>query len=196
MCSSGFIPLLRVFGFAKCPPRFARAALFPLLPPWRIPLQIHCNVPNQAKVITVTNFCQHRVKCIPWPRCSYCVPHNIAKKRFGVRQPCCRSSHRPARLSIFGEPKLERQPPATTKRQKVQLTLPIVALPSRRHPTPKPPPSHTEDGATSSHYSAVNCDSGMLPSYVAVKKKDPPSPGHPSRYLVSNPFTRREGALQ
>ena len=35
-------------------------------------------------------------------RCrAYGVPHNIAKYRFGVRQPCCRFSHRPARLYIL-----------------------------------------------------------------------------------------------
>src|SRR5579859_3807686 len=31
----------------------------------------------------------------------YWVPHNTAKQRFGVRQPCCRLSHRPARLYIW-----------------------------------------------------------------------------------------------
>src|SRR5579859_2724468 len=31
----------------------------------------------------------------------YWVPHNTAKYRFGVRQPCCRFSHRPARLYIW-----------------------------------------------------------------------------------------------
>ena len=51
-------------------------------------------------MITVTNFCQRHVECIPKPRCSCCVPHNIAKYRFGVRQPSCRFSHRPVRFYI------------------------------------------------------------------------------------------------
>jgi hypothetical protein len=34
-------------------------------------------------------------------RVAYGVPHNIAKQRFGVRQPCCRTPHRPARLYIL-----------------------------------------------------------------------------------------------
>ena len=51
-------------------------------------------------MITLTNFCQHRDECIPVPPCSCCVRHNISKQRFGVRQPSCRFSHRPARFYI------------------------------------------------------------------------------------------------
>ena len=41
----------------------------------------------------------------------------------------------------------QRQPPVATERQKMKMTLPVVALQSLWHSTPKPPPSKTEGGA-------------------------------------------------
>ena len=90
----GLILLLCVFGFA--PLHFARplcvaaglsrcsvfsglpgasssvceGGAFLLLPRWRTSPQIHCNVSNQEKVITVTHSCHRRDEYIPGPRSS------------------------------------------------------------------------------------------------------------------------------
>ena len=84
VCVAAGLPRCYVFpGSPRCSvfprlphafPRFAKAGLLLLLPRKRLPLQIHCNVSNQEKVITVTNFCQHRDKCIPKPPCSCWKP--------------------------------------------------------------------------------------------------------------------------
>ena len=130
-------------------------------------------------MITLTNFCQHRDECIPKPRCSYCVPHNIAKYRFGVRQPSCRFSHRPVRFYIS---RASMEAPAALNNQSlesaVNLAQSSASISSVSHT--RTAPSHTAHGAPSSHYSAVNCNSSRLPSYVAAKKTNPSSPGHPS----------------
>src|SRR6266567_5887321 len=73
------------------------------------------------------------------------------------------------------------QPPVTTEGHKMKLTLPVVALQSLRHSTPKSPPSNTEGGAPSPHYTPMKCSSGILSSHGAVKRKQKPAPGPPVR---------------
>ena len=54
-----------------------------------------------------------------------------------------------------------------------------ASVPSASHT--RTPPSKTEDGAPSSHYSTVNCKSDILSSHVAVKRKECNArQGHPS----------------
>jgi len=77
----------------------------------------------------------------------------------------------------------EWHPSVTTKCDKVQLPLAVVALQSLRHHTPKPPPSQTEGGAPKPlpRYSPMNYRSGMLSPHMAVKRKERDSrAGHPS----------------
>jgi len=78
----------------------------------------------------------------------------------------------------------EWHPSVTTKCDKVQLPLAVVALQSLRHHTPKPPPSQTEGGAPKPlpRYSPMNYRSGMLSPHMAVKRKERDSrAGHPSK---------------
>src|SRR5712664_1038606 len=77
----------------------------------------------------------------------------------------------------------QRQPPVATERQKMKMTLPVVALQSLWHSTPKSPLSKTEGGAPPSHHSPINYRSGILPSHAALKRKERTAPpGHPSRH--------------
>src|SRR6266481_3717720 len=71
------------------------------------------------------------------------------------------------------------QPPVATEGHKMKLTLPVVALQSRRYSTPKSPPSNTEGGAPSPHYTPMKCGSGILYLHAAVKRKQKPAPGPP-----------------
>src|SRR5712692_5875982 len=83
----------------------------------------------------------------------------------------------------------EGQPPVTTEGHKMKLTLPVVALQSRRHSTPKSPPSNTEGGAPSTHYSSMKCSSGILSLHASVKRKQKPAPGPPVPSATVRPVT-------
>src|SRR5208282_4446550 len=61
----------------------------------------------------------------------------------------------------------------------MKLPLPVIALQSLRHDTPKPPPSKTEGGAPPRCYSPMKCRGGILSSHAAVKRKEREVPGPP-----------------
>src|SRR5712692_5883396 len=49
----------------------------------------------------------------------------------------------------------------------------------------KSPPSNTEGGAPSPHYTPMKCSSGILSSHGAVKRKQKPAPGPPVHEDIS-----------
>src|SRR6266568_6581215 len=71
------------------------------------------------------------------------------------------------------------QPPVATEGHKMKLTLPVVPLQSRRHSTPKSPPSNNRGWGTLATQHPMKCSSGILSSHGAVKRKEKPAPGPP-----------------
>jgi hypothetical protein len=131
-------------------PRFLRAGLFRRLPS----IQRPTNLTHRSRAAPLhfwrkTKNCSRANSSNASPTRDSPDPHGYTPVFLSFSRSC---AHCP----------WQRQASIAAKGENEQLSLTVVAFQSFRHPTPKPPPSKTEGGAPPSHYSAVNCESGML----------------------------------